>query len=121
MMPALSLEPLTVPLRRDTTGAIRIGNTRVLLEIVVRAFRSGSTPEAIVQAYDTLNLRDVYAVLAYCLAHEEQIDEYLLRCDEEADAVRRMIEAAQPKDPNLRERLLARARAKENHGASAPE
>ena len=120
-MPALTLEPLTVPLRRDETGAMRVGKTRVLLEIVVRAFRNGATPEAIVKSYDTLNLRDVYAVLAYCLAHTEEIDEYLRQCDEEAEAVRRMIEAAQPKDPNLRERLLARARAKGIHRASPSE
>jgi uncharacterized protein (DUF433 family) len=37
----------------------------VLLELVVREFRRGATPEQIVQAYDTLDLRDVYAVLAY--------------------------------------------------------
>jgi hypothetical protein len=94
-----------------------VGQSHVLLELVVRAFRNGATAEQIVQAYDTLELRDVYAVLAYCLAHEDEIEEYLRQCDDEAEEVRRMIEATQPKDPQLRERLLARQRAKENHRA----
>ena len=111
-MSTLTIEPLSVPLRQDESGAIRVGKTRVLLELVVREFRRGATPEAIVQAYDTLDLRDVYAVLAYCLAHESDIDEYLRQCDQDAEAVRREIEATQPRDPNLREKLLARAKAR---------
>ncbi len=125
-MPTLSApEPIPVPLRQDATGAIRIGRSRVLLELVIRAFRDGATPEAIVQAYDTLERPDVYAVLAYCLAHQEEVDDYMLRCEEEADAIRREIEAAQPSLSDLRERLLARsqARIKEEQGrhATTPE
>jgi hypothetical protein len=89
-----------------------VGKTRVLLELVIRAFRNGATPEAIVQAYDTLDLTEVYAVISYYLAHRGEVEEYLRRCDEEADAVRREIEAAQPRQPDLRERLLARAAAR---------
>ena len=62
-----TIEPVAVPLREEPAGVYRIGDTRVLLEVVVDAFRSGATPETIVQSYDTLRLADVYAVLAYCL------------------------------------------------------
>jgi uncharacterized protein (DUF433 family) len=117
-MQAMALEPLAVPLRQEATGSIRVGNTRVLLELVIQAFRNGATPEAIVQAYDALDLRDVYAVLAYYLAHEAEVDEYVQRRGDEAMAVRREIEAAQPSTVHLRERLLARAKAKEAGGAS---
>lgn len=125
-MPTLSApEPIRVPLRQDETGAIRVGRTRVLLELVIQAFRDGATPEAIVQAYDTLELPDVYAVLAYYLAHREEVDDYMLRSEEEADAVRREIEAAQPSLPDLRGRLLARAEARireeQARCASSPE
>ena len=43
-----TIEPMTVPLREDPPGVFRVGDTRVLLEVVVDAFRSGATPETIV-------------------------------------------------------------------------
>ena len=42
------------PLREDAAGALRVGNSRVLLELVIRAFQDGATPETIVQRYSTL-------------------------------------------------------------------
>lgn len=71
--------PLTleVPLRQDSTGVIRIGTSRVLLGLVIRAFQEGETPEAIVQSYETLTLADVYAVLGCYLAHADAIEDYL--------------------------------------------
>ena len=59
----------TPPLRQEGSGAVRIGNTRVLLELVIRAFEDGATPEAIVQRYPTTTLADIYAVVAYYLRH----------------------------------------------------
>jgi hypothetical protein len=38
------------PLRLETSGAIRVGKTRVLLEIVFRAFLHGATPESIAES-----------------------------------------------------------------------
>ena len=105
-----TIEPVTVPLREEPAGVYRIGHTRVLLEVVVRAFRCGATPETIVQSYDTLSLPDVYAVLAYCLTHRERIDDYMRRCDAEAAGVRRRIEATQPDPGKVRERLRQRAK-----------
>jgi len=65
---------LDVPLRVDGTGTIRIGKTRVILDLVIGAFHMGQPPEQIVQAYDALKLADVYAVIAYYLAHRTEID-----------------------------------------------
>ena len=61
------MQPEAPPLRREDSGAIRVGQTRVLLELVVHAFQDGATPEAIVQGYPTLSLAEVYAVIAYAL------------------------------------------------------
>ena len=80
----------------------------MLLEVVVDAFRCGATPETIVQSYETLRLADVYAVLAYCLTHQEQIDEYMRRRDAEAVDLRRRVQAVQPDQRGLRERLMQR-------------
>jgi uncharacterized protein (DUF433 family) len=111
IMPALTIEPVAVPLRQDADGVVRVGDSRVLLELVIRAFQQGATPESIVQSYNTLKLADVYAVLAYCLTHQEQVDAYMRRCDDESDELRRRIEAAQPDRSDLRERLMQRAKA----------
>ena len=105
-----TIEPVTVPLREDPAGVFRIGDTRVLLEVVVHAFQCGATPETIVQSYDTLSLPDVYAVLAYCLTHREQVDEYMCRCDSEAVQVRDRVQKAQPDQSGVRERLMQRAK-----------
>jgi uncharacterized protein (DUF433 family) len=116
-MGTLTLDPVNVPLRRDTAGVIRVGESRVLLGLVIGAFRNGATPEAIVQSYDTLKLSDVYAVLAYYLTHQQEVDAYLLACDEEAQIVRSRIQAGQPDRSGLRQRLIERAKSLENKGA----
>ena len=113
-MTSAELEPLSiaVPLREDPPGVFRVGNSRVLLELVIHAFQRGETPESIVQSYDTLSLLDVYAVIGYYLAKPQLIDEYLRQRDETAAETRRKIEASQPPREDLRERVMARARAK---------
>jgi uncharacterized protein (DUF433 family) len=98
-------------LREDPPGVLRVGQSRVLLELVIRAYQRGASPQEIVGMYDSLQLGDVFAVIAYFLAHPAEIEEYLRQCDSEAAAVRRQIEASQPAGPS-KDELLARARAK---------
>lgn len=112
-MAASTFEPMAVPLREDPHGAIRIGETRVLLDLVIRAFREGASPEDIVASYGALDLADVYAVIGYYLRHPDAIDAYLRRREQEAGAIREMIEASQPARSGLRSAVLARARARE--------
>lgn len=109
---------VTVPLRREESGAIRVGNSRVLLELVIRAFQNGETPEAIVQSYDTLSLADVYAVIGYYLSQPDAMDEYVTARSTAADVTRQRIEAAQSLRSNVREMLLTRAKAKEQQRAA---
>jgi len=113
-MTTVDFEPLTVavPLREEPPGVFRVGNSRVLLELVIHAFKAGATPEAIVQSYDTLKLADVYAVVSHYLAAPAPFEDYLRKCDEKAEETRRRIEAFQGPQGNLREVLLARAKAK---------
>jgi uncharacterized protein (DUF433 family) len=98
---------MVVPLRELENGQLRVGTTRVPLETVIAAFDLGALPEEIVYRYDTLQLPDVYAVLAYVLQHREEVDAYLRRIEHEAKVLRGEIEARYG-IPNLRERLLAR-------------
>jgi uncharacterized protein (DUF433 family) len=120
-MTTLHFEPLTVvvPLREEPAGVLRVGKSRVLLELVLHKFKAGATPESIVQSYDTLNLADVYAVVSRYLAAPGPFEEYLRIREELAGAVQRAIEASQGPQGNLREILLARAKAKDERRAQA--
>jgi uncharacterized protein (DUF433 family) len=113
-MTVLEQQPLSlsIPLYEDPPGVLRVGGSRVLLELVIRAFQRGQTPESIVQSYDTLRLPEVYAVVSYYLANPAPVDEYLLRCDQQAHAMHRKLEAAGMSGRVTKEELLARARAK---------
>ena len=101
-----------VPLRTDEDGAIRVGGTRVLLEVVIGAYQRKDTPEQIVEAFPTLTLADVYAVIAYYLGHREIVDEYVQHVEREGEAIRSKLEALPSSKPLTREMLLARLEAK---------
>lgn len=98
------------PLHEDSSGALRVGQSRVLLELVIRAFQDGATPEAIVQRYPTTTLADIYAVIAYYLHHREAIEEYLKEREQRAAEIRQRIESRQGDLGELRHRLLAQQR-----------
>ena len=115
-----TFEPVAVPLRTDEHGAIRVGDTRVLLDMVIEEFHKGASPEGIVDSFDALSLPDVYAVLSYYLRDPGPIDEYLRRRADEAAVIRGKIEAAQPPRPNLRAMLMARMQ-REKNGDAAPD
>ena len=112
-MTTVDFEPLSVavPLWEDPSGVFRLGRSRVLLEIVIRAFQRGESPEGIVRSYRTLELADVYAVIGRYLADPTPFDDYLRQCDKQADDLRRKIESSQRPGPT-KEELLARAAAK---------
>ncbi|HUY88165.1 MAG TPA: DUF433 domain-containing protein [Pirellulales bacterium] len=116
-------QPLTlpVPLYEDPPGVFRVGKSRVLLELVIRAFQRGQTPEAIIQSYDTLSLADVYAVVSYYLLNPAPIDEYLDACDQKAEAMRQKLEVAGMTGRFGKEELLARARNKGLFRDQAPD
>ena len=103
---AFSAEP--IPLCEDQHGDIHVGESRVLLDLVVHAFDDGATPETIVQMYSTLQLADVYAAIAYYLRHRQEIQDYLVARDRRAEETRRMIQSQQPEMQAIRQRLLQR-------------
>ena len=85
------------PLRADEGGAVRVGNSRISLDLVVAQYENGMTPEDIVRAYDTLVLADVYAVIGYYLRHRDEVRAYLTRREQEAAALKAKIEAERPR------------------------
>ncbi len=119
MASTLILEPRAVPLTRLENGVYRVTDTRIPLERIVECYQEGMTPEDIVRDFDTLRLSDVYAVISYYLDHKDAVEEYMREQEEEAEALRQMIEANQPWRPGLREELLAR-RARMEKGNDVP-
>lgn len=101
----LMADPL--PLRTDQHGVIRVGGTRVTLDLVVYAFNEGATAEEILERYPSLQLADIRSVISYYLHHRNEVDAYCRDQERQADEIRRKIEARF--DPRgIRERLLAR-------------
>lgn len=104
---SLTVGPEPVPLRVDADGVARVGCTRVSLDSVAWAFRSGETPEGIAEQFPTLALADVYSVLGWYLRHRAEADAYLAEREVEAARLREEVEADFP-PTGLRGRLLAR-------------
>ncbi|WP_445632316.1 DUF433 domain-containing protein [Nostoc sp. DSM 114161] len=100
------LDRETPPLREDETGAIRVGNSRVLLEVVIRAFQDGASPESIVQRYSTLSLSDVYSTIGYYLRHQNAVEAYLNHREQLAESVQQRLSNVKPDLSVIRSRLL---------------
>src|SRR5271163_2390383 len=105
---SFAIQTIAPPIREDAVGALRVGDSRVLLELVIRAFQDGATPETIVQRYSTLSLPDVYAVIAYYLRHRDEVDVYLVERERKADDARQRIDNRRPDLSDIRARLQAR-------------
>lgn len=95
----------TPPLREDATGAIRVGESRVLLELVISAFQDGKTPEAIVKRYSTLTLSDVYVVIAYYLRHRNEVEGYMAQREAKAIEVEEKLQEQHGDLSEIRARL----------------
>jgi len=91
---SLTLHADAIPLRVDETGAIRIANSRITLDVLVQYWRLGMKPEEIASGLDTISLADVLGALAYYSRHQAELDEYLRQREEDAEELRRHIEGA---------------------------
>jgi uncharacterized protein (DUF433 family) len=105
----LPLHAEAPPLRIDEGGAVRVGKSRISLDLLVEQYENGMTPEGLVREYDTVPLADVHAVIAYYLRHEGEVRAYLKRRKEEADELRAKIETTRPRIS--RDDLIARRAA----------
>lgn len=118
-MATLTLDPQALPLRIDEQGVMRVGTTRVSLDSIVYAFLEGATAEEIVQAFDTLDLADVYAVISYYLRHRSDVEAYVQRQVEQAENTRNEWKKNWPEHSNYRQLLLSRLAAKEQSGVAS--
>ncbi|MGQ3685486.1 MAG: DUF433 domain-containing protein [Candidatus Loosdrechtia sp.] len=106
----LAIKTNPLPLKKDPSGVIRIGETRVTLESIIFAFNSGATCEEIVYQYPVLDLADVYEVIGYYLRNKTDVDAYLEDQKRKASTIRQKVEA-QFNPRGIRERLLKRRKS----------
>ena len=90
----------TVPLKQWRDGSIRIRNSRLLIDMVIGLHRQGAYPEEIFEAFPSVSytVADIYAVIAYYLAHKSELDKYLATRKQESEKIWKEIEA----DPDQR-------------------
>lgn len=109
----IATEP--VPLEINDDGVVLVSGTRVPLKTVISVFRHGAIVEDIVDRYPSLNLADVYAVIAYYLHHQDEVEAYLREQERIYAEVREENERRFPAQ-GLRDRLLARRQAQRESG-----
>ena len=109
----LSIAAEPIPLRVDSHGTVRVGDSRLTLETVLEIFKKDSSPQEIVAALPGLELADVYAIITYYLRHRADVDAYLQKQKAKADAIRNKVEARQGDQRGLREHLLTRRAKRE--------
>ena len=101
-----------VPIATDQDGTIRVSGTRVTLDTIILHYQGGESAEYIAGSYP-VPLADVHHVIAYYLRHKKDVDEYLEKRRLEGEELRKLIEARCPPE-GIRERLMARQRAKQS-------
>jgi uncharacterized protein (DUF433 family) len=87
-------ETITLPMKMDDGGLIRVSGRRVTLDSILACYHKGYTPEQIHESFDVVPLEDVYAVIGYYLSHREEVDAYLKANQEEGERIRAEIEAS---------------------------
>jgi len=97
---------VAVPLRRDSDGVIRIGETRLTLAVLLNTYKQGYTAEELHEAYDVATLPQIYAVIAYYHANQEMLDAYLAEVEAEGDRIRAEIEASRTPEQIQQDKAL---------------
>lgn len=107
----LNIQSEPPPLVTLPDGVVRITGTRVSIDTIVLEHLGGRTPAEIAESYPSVPLASVYAVIAYYLTHQEQVDSYLRHRETRAQIIREECEARFGKGPT-REEMLERWRRK---------
>lgn len=89
-------------------GGYYVAGTRISLDSLVYAFRSGESPETIRQNFRSLTLEQVYGAIAFYLGHEAEVNDNIRSGEEEFS---RVVPPLRRSKPELYRRLR-RARDK---------
>lgn len=94
-------------------GTIRVVNSRVKFDTIVRQFKLGATAEQIQEDFPSLNLYEVYSALAFYLEHTDFVEDYLRNQKAEAEKTINFIEENLP-TAELRASIRSRQREMQN-------
>jgi uncharacterized protein (DUF433 family) len=86
---------LPVPFKAWEDGTIRVGSSRVLLDLVVHHFKQGATAEQIQHSFPSVTLRDIYGAIFYYLEHTEEVETYLANQETEAEEIEQSLRKTQ--------------------------
>jgi len=67
----------------DDHGVLRVGGTHVMLDSLLAAYEQGHSAETIGQQYPSLSLAQVEGAIYYYLTHREEVEQYLVRQNEQ--------------------------------------
>lgn len=92
--------------------AYRVAGTRISLDSIVYAWRQGESPEGIIDSFSSLTLEQVHGALAFYLANQAMIDEYLLQAEKDYEQLRQKSwEDMRQNRPELYEKLTVAKQA----------
>ena len=81
-----------------------IANSRVSLDTIVYAFLDGQSPESIAQSLPVLTLEQIYGSIAFCLAHQTEIETSLEKAKADIETERK---ASRKSDPVFYQKLAS--------------
>ena len=84
--------------------SIRVIGSRITLDTLIGVFKRGDTVEELTEAFPSLSLDRIRAVIDWYFTHQSEADEYLEEGEAEAEALWKEIES-QPGYVPLREQL----------------
>ncbi len=87
---------------KKVEGIYRVAGTRVSLDSLIYRFREGLSPESIAECFPALTLEQVYGAIAFYLANQRMIDEYL---QEAKKSARRLASESRRRNADLITRL----------------
>ena len=90
---SLEIKAELPPLQPGPDGAIRVGSSRITLDVIVEAFEAGLSPEEITNEFDPLERSEVYSTIAYYLRHKAEVQGYLDNRQRQAEELQKVLEA----------------------------
>ena len=117
------------PYVESRDGNVYLRGSRVTLETVILNWRNkGRSPEDIQKSFPTVSLAAIYGTIAYYLAHQDEVDQFLTDNQVQYATQRAAAEAANPewyarmrrRFAEAQERMATSEDAEAVHESSAP-
>ena len=100
-MSSLDYAGSNVPLATDADGTVRVRGSRLVFDLIVRAYWNGATPEDMARIYETLDPADAYLIVGFYLKNRPMCDEFLRERERSAAGTQAQWEAASKLPTNV--------------------